>query len=188
MSLFSQGFQDSFFANLLAGLMIALLFFIFKEKVFRIPDIGGVCYLKQITRSTVYNPYKDMELQYMLSLRLEGNKVYGSAEKIYEDSSVGKGEEHVLHYEGKNRSICKIEGIIQKRYLSYYDILIFQSFEENQNRKSTTYYSIRLRKKYYLLGDVLFCNGYFNSTISKQTGTFEMSRDEFYKKDEKYSS
>ena len=100
MFLFRDGFQDSFFANLLAGLMIAFLFFIFKEKVFRIPNIGGIFYLRQRTENTVYNPYKEMELQYMLSLRLEGNKVYGSAEKIYENASVGKGKEHIIHYEG----------------------------------------------------------------------------------------
>ncbi|KOQ98264.1 MULTISPECIES: hypothetical protein [Haemophilus] len=188
MFLFREGFQDSFFANLLAGLMIAFLFFIFKEKVFRIPNIGGIFYLRQRTENTVYNPYKEMELQYMLSLRLEGNKVYGSAEKIYENSSVGKGKEHIIHYEGKNRSICKIEGIIQKRYLSFYDILEFQSFEENEKRKSTTYYYVKLRKKYYFCGNVLFYDGSFSSTIAKQTGIFEISRNEFDKKDAKYSA
>lgn len=182
MSLFDISFLNSFLANFFAAIVVAFLFFLLREKVFKIPDFGGRLYLRQITKETVYNPYKNMELQYVLSLRLDGSKVFGSAEKIYEDSSEGMKKKHVIHYEGKNRTICIIEGSIQKKYLSFYDLLVFHSFEENENRKSTTYYSVRIYKRCYLFGELIFKNGYFISTIASQKGSIEVSFDEFSKK------
>lgn len=183
--LFDISFWNSFLANFFAGLLLAVLFFFLKEKLFKIPDLNGVIYLRQVTEKTGFNPYKSMELQYILSLRMENNKIYGSAEKIYEDSSVGTGKEHIIHYEGKNRTICKIEGVIQKRYFSWYDIFIFHSYEENENRKSTTYYSIKIERKRKMYGNLVFKQGFFKSTIANQEGIVELSENEFKKKTQK---
>lgn len=63
MYLFDLSFWNSFFANFFAALLLAFLFFLLKEKIFKLPDIAGIFYLKQITSDTTYKPYKGMELQ-----------------------------------------------------------------------------------------------------------------------------
>lgn len=185
--LLSHLLRDGIIDNIVSTIIIAVIFFLLKEVIFRIPQIGGIWYLKQITHKneTTYKPYRNMELQYMLSLRVEGNNVYGAAEKIYEDSSFGVEKYHVLHYEGRNRSICELEGYIQKKYLFGKDILIFQLFEENEKRKSTTYYEIPISRKWYIWGEYVFSKGNFQSTIAKQIGFFYMSKTGFEMKEQK---
>lgn len=171
--------------NVLSGILLAVIFFFFKERVFCIPKIGGILYLKQITEETAYNPYKGMELQYMLSIRLEGNKVYGSAEKIYEDASIGKRRQHIIHYQGRFRTLSELEGIIEKKYLGR-DRLIIHFFEENERRKSTTYYEALLRKKYLFFGEIVFEKGIFKSTIARQEGYFNIQSKRFDQKPQEY--
>lgn len=168
--------------NVISAFTITIIFFILKEWIFKIPKFHGKIYLKQTTLKTKYNPYQDMELQYLMNIRIEGLNIIGTAEKIYEDSSIGMKKEHIIHYNGKNRSYCQIEGYIQKRYISFHDKVIFHSFEENEQRKSSTYYQIEIRKKYLIFGEYVFKNGSFQSTIAEQEGKFEISLDGFSQK------
>ena len=54
------------FSNSIAGLIIIIIIFFYKEKVSSITDCSGVWYVKTITKETAYNPYKDMTLVYKM--------------------------------------------------------------------------------------------------------------------------
>ena len=49
-------------SNSIAGLIIIIIIFFYKEKISSITDCSGVWYLKTITKETAYNPYMDMTL------------------------------------------------------------------------------------------------------------------------------
>ena len=115
-----------------------------------------------------------MELQYFILLRVEGSKVIGYAEKIYENSSKD-GVSHIIHYIGRFRSRADVEGHLQKRYLGP-DILSFHFKEENENRKSTTFYQIKISKR--CCAPLKFYEGFFESTIANQTGFFNFKINE----------
>lgn len=65
----------------LAAIIIAIVFFWIRERVFGLPDFSGQWFLKSVTNTTVYRPYEKMELQHNLFLRLEGNNIRGASEK-----------------------------------------------------------------------------------------------------------
>ena len=92
----------------LAAIIIAIVFFWIRERVFGLPDFSGQWFLKSVTNTTVYRPYEKMELQHNLFLRLEGNNIRGASEKIYEDSSYGKRKTHLRH-------ILKYKGMVEVR-------------------------------------------------------------------------
>ena len=104
----------------LAAIIIAIVFFWIRERVFGLPDFSGQWFLKSVTNTTVYRPYEKMELQHNLFLRLEGNNIRGASEKIYEDSSYGKRKthlRHILEYTGKHRARASIEGLNRTRFV-----------------------------------------------------------------------
>ncbi len=153
---------DSFLADIIAtligGVALTFLFFLAREKLFPIPNITGKWYLEIKTINTAYNPYKDMILRYVIIIWIEGNKIKGSAEKIYEKSSTGERE-----FTGNNRTRATIEGYIEKRYLSE-DKIYLHSVENGHGRESTNFYDLLFKSDLEMLGT-------FNSMVANQDGT-----------------
>ena len=117
-----------------------------------------------MTTTSEYNPYTGMTVRFLVLLASNGNNIYGSAEKIYEVTADGTKRE----YEGKDRSIAKIVGHIEKKYLSKDRILIHIS-EQGEIRQSSTI---------HILGSENFNNllGRFYSTIANQQGEVSWTR------------
>ncbi|NAS06618.1 hypothetical protein GPS47_13745 [Acinetobacter haemolyticus] len=168
---------------IIAAIIIAILFFLVREKIFGIPDFSGKWYLKSKTETTAYNPYEQMELQHNLFLRLEGNNIRGASEKIYENSSYGKRathSRHIIKYSGKHRARAQIDGSIQKRIFGS-DILTLHATEYGERRQSTIYCRFELKKKFLIFSDhkaTLFC-GEFHSMVADQKGSVELSKEPF---------
>lgn len=161
---------DSFFADVIAtvlgGSILAFLFFLFKEKISPPPKITGRWYLEQKTKETAYNPYADMVLRYVMMLRQEGNRIEGTAEKIYERSSARECD-----LIGKQRPRAAVTGHVEKRYLSG-DRIYLHVIENGRERESTTYYEI-------IAGRVEPFSGRFLSTVADQTGTIKWQSNPF---------
>lgn len=161
-----------------SGIFLAILFFLLREKFFGYPDLNDQWYLKSVTEESAYNPYKGMELHHQLFLVQDKSKIKGTAEKYYEDSSVGKEGAHVLHYSAENRRRAYIEGTIQKNYFSP-DILILHAIELGEKRQSTIYCRIELKRK-FIIGDYDFSRkGLFYSMVSSQKGYVVLSKKKF---------
>lgn len=168
--------------SVFSGIFLAILFFLLREKVFGYPDLNDQWYLKSVTNKSAYNPYKGMELHHQLFLVQDKSQIKGTAEKYYEDSSIGKKGDHILHYSAGNRRRAYIEGTIQKNYFGP-DILILHAIEDGEKRQSTIYCRIELKRK-WLIGDYDFSReGLFYSMVSSQEGYVVLSKEKFIMKD-----
>lgn len=153
---------DSFWADLIAtvvgGVILAILFFLAKEKLFPPPKLTGRWYLEQTTMTTAYKPYAGMVLRYVVMLWREGNRIEGTAEKIYENSSTGKRT-----FTGENRTRATVTGFVEKRYLSR-DRIYLHVVEDGHGRESTTFYEITANCVEPFTGN-------FSSMVADQAGT-----------------
>jgi len=144
--------------SIISGLLLTLIFFFFKEKIFPLPNIDGSWVFKTKTLKSEYNPFKDMELTYLVLMWREGGSIYASAEKIAEDSTSFKGS-----FIGANRTQANIKGSIQKNIFSK-DMLILHIDESGQKRQSSTIHKLKIVNNNKM-------EGHFLSTISNQEGT-----------------
>lgn len=154
-------------STLIGGSLLALFFFWLKERVFNSPELFGKWYFEMETKNTDYKPYENMKLRYIAILYKEGDKVLGSVEKIYENSSTG---ERV--YTGKERSRGYIEGFYQKNYLTK-DKLFLHVNETGKERESTNYFEL-------IRVDDLTFTGAFSSFVANQDGLTKWQREKFY--------
>ena len=129
-------FGSDILATLVGGAALAFLFFLFREKLLPLPRITGRWYFEMHTVETSYIPYDKMTLRYVAILWREGNKVEGTVEKIYENSSTGERE-----YTGSNRTRGKVEGYVEKNYLGK-DMLFLHVTEDGHGRESTNFYEL----------------------------------------------
>lgn len=98
-----------------------------------------------------------MKLRYLALLRIEGEKITGSAEKVWENSINGERE-----YVGKNRSTAKFNGHIKKKFFGDDEIVL--NFDENgHGRPYTTQHILNVIDKNSL-------KGRFASTAANKVG------------------
>ena len=153
---------DSFLADILAtiigGAIVAFLFFLVREKLFALQDLDGSWTYEQETKSSEYKPYIGMTVTFLVLLARDGNKVYGSAEKIRDKTNNGEAREYI----GQYRTRAEITGHIEKRYFSA-DRLSIHIVEAGEMRNSSTFHILDC-------GDSARLSGRFSSTVSNQTG------------------
>jgi len=158
-----NGFWAGVAATVLGGVLLAFLFFLSKEKLFRLPQITGRWYFQMNTGETAYNPYKGMVLRYVAMLWREGSRVEGTVEKIYERSSTGERS-----FVGDNRTRGTASGYIEKNYLGP-DRLYLHVVEDGHGRESSNFYEL-----------VSFSDssmsGTFFSMVADQAGTVKWQR------------
>jgi hypothetical protein len=118
------------------------------------------------TVETSYIPYDKMTLRYVAILWREGNKVEGTVEKIYENSSTGERE-----YTGSNRTRGKVEGYVEKNYLGK-DMLFLHVTEDGHGRESTNFYEL-------VADSDSLMEGTFSSMVANQSGKVKWQRSKF---------
>lgn len=159
-------FVPDILATVIGGAILTFLFFLIREKCFPLPRIEGTWKYVQKTKLTQYNPYIDMELEYIALLRTEGNKIFGTIEKIHGKESTGERD-----YVGPNRSRGRIEGFCEQRYFGQSRVIL-HVFEENEVRESSTLHILTIFK---VDGDFQMI-GNFSSTVANQTGDCKWRR------------
>lgn len=161
---------DSFFSDLLAtvvgGIALTILFFVSKEKFFPLPALSGRFYFEQKTDTTEYGLYADMVLRYVVLIIRVGDKIEGTAEKIYERSKNGERT-----YVGSNRIRGEITGYVEKKYFGK-DKIYLHMLEDGSKRKSSTLYMLEVTSK-------CAASGKFVSTIADQTGAVKWQSQPF---------
>ena len=151
-------------STLFSGIVLAFIFFFFREKVFSLPNISGIWNIRSETKKTKYNPYQNMELRYVAMLCCGGSRIRGTIEKVYEKSSVDK-----LSYIGENRTRGEIDGFVEKRYFSK-DRVKLHIIEHGQNRDSTTFHDLIVERNGQMKGS-------FSSTAADSKGDVTWQRD-----------
>lgn len=159
---------DSFISDVVAtvigGVILAFLFFLFREKVFRLMDLDGSWVYEQTTKTSDFNPYIDMTVRFLVLLARDGNKIFGSAEKVYERTANG----NEINYVGEDRTRAEITGYIEKRYFSN-DRISIHIVEAGKKRESSTFHILECMKGGQL-------NGRFSSTIANQIGIVKWTK------------
>lgn len=161
-----DSFIPSIIATVISGVILALLFFWVREKLFPIPDITGRWYFEVRTINTSYTPYVGMVLRYVAMLWREGNRIKGTVEKIYENSSTGERE-----FVGKDRTRGVAEGYLEKNYYTE-DRLLLHVTEDGHGRESTNIYDVIIISNKEMVGT-------FNSMVANQEGEIAWQRDAF---------
>ena len=133
-------------STIVGGLILAVLFFLAREKLFRLPDVTGRWYLQMSFRNSSYKPFDGMILRYVAVLWREGNTVKGTAEKVYEHSSTGE-----RNYVGKERTRSVIDGHIEKNVFSR-DHVSLHIIEDGHSRESTHFHDLVVHRKGHLEG------------------------------------
>jgi hypothetical protein len=151
-------------ATLFGGAILAFLFFLLREKVFPFMELDGSWIYEQTTKTSEYNPYVDMTVRFLVLLARDGNRIYGSAEKVFEQTRDGKEREYI----GRNRTRAEITGHIEKRYFSN-DRISIHIVENGESRQSSTFHILECKADGQL-------EGRFTSTISNQIGTVKWTR------------
>jgi len=161
-----DSFIPSIIATVIGGVTLTLLFFWAREKLFPIPDISGRWYFEMRTINTSYEPCTGMVLRYVAMLWREGNRVHGTAEKIYENSSTGERD-----YVGANRTRGVVDGYLEKNYFAK-DRLYLHVVEDGHGRESTNFYDVVIKSEKEMVGA-------FNSMVANQDGEVTWQRGMF---------
>lgn len=161
-----ESFLSDILATIAGGVLLAILFFWSREKLFPLPDITGRWFFQIRTRQSDYRPYDDMVLKYVTLLWREGARIEGTVEKYYEISSTGERE-----YVGKDRTRGRVEGYVEKKYFGK-DRAYLHVVEEGHGRQSTNFYEL-------LVESGLKMSGTFTSMVANQEGDTTWQREEF---------
>lgn len=166
LELFGLNFLYSVLATVLGGFVLAAIFFWFRERIFPLPQVTGRWFFEMHTVSTTYKPYQGMILRYIAMIWREGNRVEGTVEKIYENSSTGQRS-----YEESNRTRGVIKGFIEKNYFSK-DRVFLHVVEDGHGRESTHFFQLDADSNDSMLGN-------FSSMVANQDGKISWQRKEF---------
>lgn len=164
IEVFALNFLYSLLATVIGGGILALLLFWLKENIFPLPNVAGRWYFQMHTVNSGYNPYKGMTLGYIAILWRAGNRIEGTVEKIYENSSTGERD-----YEEKNRTRGVINGFVEKKYFSK-DCVSLHLVEDGHGRESTHFYELVVRSNKEMVGS-------FTSMVANQDGKVRWQRD-----------
>jgi len=145
-------------ATVVGGIILTLLFFFIREKLFPMPKISGKWYLEIKVNETAYKPYKNMLLRFVIMIWVEGSRIKGTSEKIYEELSNGKEYDFI----GKERIRSHIDGYIEKKYFGK-DKIYLHIVENGKARESTSFYDLVMESNSKM-------SGTFDSMIANMKG------------------
>lgn len=129
-----------FLSTFIGGLIITLVLFLFKERVFPLPELSGKWYFEVKTTETEYKKFDKMVLFYEAYIWQEGPYLKGTVEKYYERSLSGNRK-----YIGKNRTRGNLRGYVEKKYLGT-DVIFIHITEKGHGREYTHIYKLEKKK------------------------------------------
>lgn len=154
-----SSFISDILSTVIGGGILTFLFFLLRERIFSYSNLDGSWIYDQVTHESDYHPYIGIKVSYLALLSRDGNKIYGSAEKISEQTTDGA----IRKYVGKHRTRAEITGHIEKQYLSK-DRISIHIVENGELRESSTFHILNCSSSNEL-------QGRFSSTISNQIGS-----------------
>ena len=170
----------SVIANILAAIVVAFIFFLLKDVFFKFPEFNGRYYLKLIVEETDYNPYREMEMHFLIYFSSSNGELVGGGERIYEDSSRGMKVEHVIHYSGSSKIPIDVSGRIIKRIFGN-DTLNAFCKASSKARVSSMVVSFDIPPRCERSDSEIF-EGRFSWSVSNKTGTAYLSKNKFYQR------
>jgi len=170
----------SLVAGIASAFFVALIFFLLKEYVFNKPNLNGRFYLKIIINDTSYADYKEMELHFLLHMSTVNDGLIGGGERIYEDSSKGKGIPHVIHFAGNSKIPLSIRGSVSKNVFGK-DVLNLMCEITAKSRISHMVLTFNL-PFFYSPDRKESTDGRFSWSVAGKSGVAYLSRKPFHQK------
>jgi len=151
--------------TIVGGIFLTVLYFLFSEKLFRVPRLAGTWILESATSQTKYNPFRGMVLRYKVLLFQTGSELRGTAEKVYEKS------DKVREFSGANRTVATLEGTVQKVHIGRSTIFL-HVVEKDEQRSFSWILEARCRR----FRRHTYLSGRFSSTAGDASGTVILER------------
>lgn len=165
-------FMVQVLSTVCAGVLLTFFYFVFREKLAPIPNVNGKWYIRLHTLETVYRPYENMKLYYVMILWREGTAVRGTLEKYYEQSGEGS-----VAYEGANRTRGKISGFVEKNFFG--SDKVFLHVEEEGQLRVSSYLCDLVVERPGLCSPRFQMKGTFDSMVAEQSGIASCQRKKF---------
>lgn len=170
----------SVIANILAAIVVAFIFFLLIDVFLKFHEFNGRYYLKLVVKETDYNPFKEMEMHFLVHFSSSNGELIGGGERIYEDSSQGMKMEHVIHYSGSSKIPIDISGRIIKRIFGKDSLNIFCKANSKARISSMTIsFDIPLP---CVRSDADVLEGRFSWSVSNKSGVAYLSKNKFNQK------
>jgi hypothetical protein len=150
--------------TIIGGLLLAALLFFISEHIFTLTNLTGEWEVITVTENTLYNPYKNLKLNYKFHLLQKGQEIIGSGEKIKETTAEGKTHE----YPPEKRTFSEINGYYQRNIFSG-DKVFLNIVEEGHVRQSRTTFILTITNKSNL-------SGLFTSTAADSKGKITLTK------------
>ena len=128
-------------STVIGGLLFTYIFFLIRDNWFGFPRLCGKWEYIIKTTETAYRKYQGMELKYNVALFRDGNKLYGTAEKL-EERVNNEFREFIAH----ERSRGEVTGVYQRNFFKKYDLMNIH-IKEQDSRESTYFCSLICSKK-----------------------------------------
>ena len=152
-------------ATVMGGVGLSLLFFVFSDFIYTTPNLSGRWYFVNEIESTSYPKFKNLKVYYTVLLMQEGDKIYGTGEKIKDELNGVTSK-----YNGKERIQIQISGYLRNNFLLK-DTLNIHYIEAGTLRSSSTLHNL------VRFGDEAM-GGRFVSTIADSEGQVTWTRTE----------
>lgn len=106
------------------GILILIFLWFLKEKIYYIPDISGKWEMILIYKKTDYNPYRNMEVKYIMFINQENNYITIKGEKYFEKLRDNTTKE----YEGEEKTFSEYDGYINRAFMNHKLILNLKEY------------------------------------------------------------
>ena len=88
---FSLQLGSEVLATVVGGVFLSLMFFVFSDFIHTTPNLSGRWYFVNETESTSYKKFNGLKVTYTVLMMQEGNKLYGTGEKIKDELNGNDG-------------------------------------------------------------------------------------------------
>ncbi|MCY4600258.1 MAG: hypothetical protein OXF27_10105 [Acidobacteria bacterium] len=157
----SASFAVTVAHSIAAGVILALMFFAWREFVFPVPTVSGPWYCLTQTTNSDLSDYEDLFLGWRVVLAQSDAGIAGSSEKVWEH---GRGR-----LVGDQIDRGDVGGFLQYNYLATSRLSVHVDIIPRHTRASTAFYDLRV------LGDGL--RGTFYWTSANQRGELVCQRE-----------
>lgn len=155
-------------SSIVAALLLASFFFLIRERIDPLPDVGGLWYCESLTRKTTERAYYNRKFRYEVIILQKLDIIQGTFEKILDHSY-----NETVHLIGKDRVRGEIEGYLHDKFLLFgRDRLFLHVIEGNNGEKSTHFYGMCIESGRAMVGE-------FESMVAGQSGKIECQRENF---------
>lgn len=134
------GFLRPLVSTVIAGLLLAVIFFVWRAFIFPVPTVGGAWYCLTVPAFTTFSAYEGQFLGWRVVLAQSDGGIGGSSEKIWEGRGLtGAGRNRMLESSEIDRG--EIEGgSLQYRYFSASELSLHAVIAPVGNVRTSTWY------------------------------------------------